>query len=82
MRLHRVCGNFSGDDGFGIEVAQQLQQLQWPPGVTIRDFGIRDYDLAYALLDGYDLTILVDAAPRQSKPGTHVIEPDEAPTFQ
>jgi len=56
--------------------------LQWPPGVTIRDFGIRDYDLAYALLDGYDLTILVDAAPRQSKPGTHVIEPDEAPTFQ
>ena len=33
------------------------------------DFGIRGYDLAYALLDGYDVTILVDAAPRRTLPG-------------
>jgi len=68
---------FLGDDGFGVEVAQQLQQMEWPSGVTIRDFGIRSYDLAYALLDGYDLVVLVDATPRRSAPGTlYVIEPD------
>ena len=41
------------------------------------DFGIRGLDLAYAFLDGHDLTILVDAAPRGGPPGTlYVIEPD------
>jgi hydrogenase maturation protease len=68
---------FLGDDGFGVEVARRLSEGEFPEGVRVRDFGIRGYDLAYALLDGYDLTILVDAAPRGSPPGTlHVIEPD------
>ena len=41
------------------------------------DFGIRGFDLAYALLDEYDTTILVDACPRGEAPGTlYVIEPD------
>jgi hydrogenase maturation protease len=68
---------FLGDDGFGVEVARRLVELEFPEGVQIRDFGIRGYDLAYALLDDYDLVILVDAAPRGSPPGTlYVIEPD------
>jgi hydrogenase maturation protease len=41
------------------------------------DFGIRGFDLAYALLEEYDVTILVDATPRGDEPGTlYVIEPD------
>ncbi len=41
------------------------------------DFGIRGFDLAYALQDGYSTTILVDAYPHGQPPGTvTVIEPD------
>jgi hydrogenase maturation protease len=45
--------------------------------VRVVDFGIRSLDLAYALVDGPDVTILVDACPRGEAPGTlFVIEPD------
>lgn len=51
--------------------------LTVPVGVHVVDFGIRGYDLAYALLDGYDAAILLDASPRGGAPGTlYVIEPD------
>ena len=61
---------FFGDDAFGCEVAAELAKRSWPDGVSIVDFGIRAYDLAYAIMDGYDATILIDAAPRGEKPGT------------
>jgi hydrogenase maturation protease len=61
---------FFGDDAFGCEVAAELTRRELPEGVTVRDFGIRGYDLAYAMMDGYDATILIDAAPRGEKPGT------------
>ncbi len=68
---------FLGDDGFGVEVAQRLSTRELPENVRVTDFGIRGYDLAYALLDGYDTTILVDACPRGAPAGTlYVIEPD------
>jgi hydrogenase maturation protease len=68
---------FLGDDGFGVEVARRLAFENFPENVRVRDFGIRGYDLTYALLEGYELTILVDACPRGGKPGTvYVIEPD------
>ena len=68
---------FLGDDAFGVEVARRLSTRQLPETVRVTDFGIRGYDLAYALLDGYDTTILVDACPRGDAPGTlYVIEPD------
>src|ERR1700690_799097 len=68
---------FLGDDAFGVEVAQRLANKKLPRGVRAIDFGIRGFDLAYALLDGTDVTILVDACPRGEKPGTlYVIEPD------
>jgi hydrogenase maturation protease len=48
-----------------------------PEGVTVRDFGIRGYDLAFALTEDYERVILVDAARRGGKPGTlYLIEPD------
>jgi hydrogenase maturation protease len=68
---------FLGDDAFGVEVIRRLCVQEFPETVRVRDFGIRGYDLAYALLDGYDLTILVDACPRGDAPGTlYVIEPE------
>jgi hydrogenase maturation protease len=68
---------FLGDDGFGVEVAQRLSQRTFPEGVRIVDFGIRGLDLAYALMDGPQTTILIDACPRGGDPGTlYVVEPD------
>jgi hydrogenase maturation protease len=68
---------FFGDDAFGCEVASQLRRKPLPEGVRVIDFGIRSYDLAYAIMNGYDATILVDATPQGSAPGTiYLIEPD------
>lgn len=68
---------FLGDDGFGVEVAQQLSRCDFPASVRVADFGIRGLDLAYALQDGYETTILVDAYPYGQLPGTvYVVELD------
>jgi len=70
---------FMGDDAFGVEVARQLAERDLPAGVLVADFGIRGFDLAYALQDGYETTILIDAYPRGDAPGTlYVVEPDLA----
>lgn len=67
---------FMGDDGFGVAVVQCLAELPRREGVVLMDAGIRGIDLAYALTDGYDAAILVDAAPRGRAPGTlYVLEP-------
>lgn len=78
-RILIACiGNiFLGDDAFGCEVAKLLAARSLPEEVKLVDFGIRSFDLAYALMDGYEVTIFVDAAPRGGDPGTiYVIEPD------
>jgi hydrogenase maturation protease len=68
---------FLGDDGFGVEVAKRLALRPLPPEVKVLDFGIRGFDLAYALLEDPDLVILVDTAQRGFSPGTlHVLEPE------
>ncbi|MEO7167086.1 MAG: hydrogenase maturation protease [Chthoniobacterales bacterium] len=68
---------FFGDDAFGCEVASQMLRRELPEGVHVKDFGIRSYDLAYALMEDYDATILVDASPQGNAPGTiYLIEPD------
>ena len=61
---------FLGDDGFGVEVAERLARRSFPAGVRVADFGIRGFDLAYALMEGYQFTILVDAYPGESAPGS------------
>ena len=67
---------FFGDDGFGVEVSRRLSERALPEGVQVKDFGIRGLDLTYALLDGWDAAILVDALPRGGDPGTlYVIDP-------
>ena len=71
---------FLGDDAFGVEVAQRLARRPQRDGVRVVDFGIRGLDLTYALLDGYEAVILVDAAPRGGRPGTlYVLEPEREP---
>jgi hydrogenase maturation protease len=68
---------FLGDDGFGVEAAQQLMRCTLPEEVHVADFGIRSYDLAYAIMDGYEAVILVDATQQGHPPGTlYLIEPD------
>jgi hydrogenase maturation protease len=68
---------FLADDGFGVEVAARLAGHSFPSGVKVADFGIRGFDLAYALMEGYETTILVDSCPGDGQPGTlFVIEPD------
>jgi hydrogenase maturation protease len=68
---------FLGDDAFGVEVVRRLTERPLPAGVVIRDFGIRGFDLACALQDGYEAAILLDACARGSPPGTlRVIEPE------
>jgi hydrogenase maturation protease len=70
---------FLGDDAFGFEVVRELISSGLPEAVNVVDFGIRGYDLAYAIMDGYAATILVDAAARGNPPGTlYLIEPDQA----
>jgi len=68
---------FLADDGFGVEVASRLAKQTFSSGVRVTDFGIRGFDLAYALMDGYETTILVDAYPGEGQPGTlFVVEPN------
>lgn len=69
---------FFGDDAFGCEVATQLMRRPLPEGVRVIDFGIRCYDLAYAMMNGPDVTIFIDATPRGQPPGTiYLLEPDK-----
>jgi hydrogenase maturation protease len=67
---------FFGDDGFGVAVAAALKERELPRGVDVVDFGIRGMDLVYALGEGYDVAVFVDAVPRGEQPGTvFLIEP-------
>ena len=70
---------FLGDDAFGVEVALSLMKRRLSQSVLVKDFGIRGFDLAYALLDPWDAVIIVDAMPRGEAPGTlFVVEPNLA----
>jgi hydrogenase maturation protease len=69
---------FLGDDAFGVEVVRALAARRLPESVTAVDYGIRGFDLAYALLDPWDAVVIVDALSRGGgAPGTlYTIEPD------
>jgi len=69
---------FFGDDAFGSELARELMKRPQPADVRVEDFGIRGYDLAYALMDGTP-ALLLDVVRRGEKPGTlYLIELDPA----
>jgi hydrogenase maturation protease len=78
---------FQRDDAFGVEVVRLLAEHPVPAGVEVRDFGIRGVHLIYELLNGCDLFVLIDAAPRGEAPGTVSVlevelpEPDPSRTI-
>ena len=77
--LVACVGNiFLSDDGFGVEVAAALGRAPMPDGVKVVDFGIRSVHLAYELLEGYDVLVVVDTVAQQEGPPgpLYVIEPE------
>ena len=60
-----VGNMFLRDDGFGPEVARRIAAEAVPAGRDVRvvDYGIRGMHLAYDLLGGVDVLVLVDAVP-------------------
>lgn len=68
---------FHGDDAFGVVVAQEMAKRRRSGNVVVADFGIRSYDLAFAILAGYDVVILVDLVSRGGEPGTvYLLDPE------
>jgi hydrogenase maturation protease len=66
---------FLGDDAFGVEVLRRISERELPESICAKDFGIRGFDLAYALMEPWELVVLVDASQRGGTPGTlYVIE--------
>ena len=66
------------DDGFGGEVARQLELRELPRGVTVMDAGTGGLDLAYEVMRGYDALVILDVSRQGGEPGTlYVMEPDE-----
>ena len=63
---------FHGDDAFGVAVIHKLAAATFPESLSVKlmDIGIRSIDLGFALLNDYDLTILIDATARGRAPGT------------
>jgi hydrogenase maturation protease len=79
MLIAGVGNIFLGDDGFGVEVANRLASEELPDWVRVADYGISGMHLAYDLAEGFETTILIDATPRGSDPGTvYVMELDPA----
>lgn len=66
---------FRTDDGFGCAVVARLGDgVRWADGsrrdgVRVVDYGIRGMHLAYDLLEGWDVLVLVDAVPDRGSPG-------------
>jgi hydrogenase maturation protease len=77
MLIAGVGNIFLGDDGFGAEVAHRLAAVSLPGWVRVADYGIAGLHLAYDLAEGYETTVVIDAAPRGGEPGTvYVMEVD------
>ena len=66
------------DDGFGGEVARQLEQREMPDGVEVMDAGTGGLDLAYEVMRGYDALGILDVSRQGGEPGTlYVMEAQE-----
>lgn len=65
------------DDGFGVEVARELANLELPMCVRVVETGIGGIALVQELQDGYDAVVVVDAVDHGRAPGTvMLIEPE------
>ena len=57
-----------GDEGIGVRVAEELQGLELPDGVTVVEGGTAGLGLI-GLMEGYQKVIIVDAADMGHPPG-------------
>jgi hydrogenase maturation protease len=75
--LIACIGNiFLGDDAFGVQVARELWVLELPEEAVVVDYGIRSFDLAYALPEPWRAIILVDAIACGGAPGSlYLLQP-------
>lgn len=68
-----------GDDGFGVEVAQRLQQLDLDANVRVIETGIGGIHLVQEMLEPVDALVVIDTVDRGRPPGTvMIIEPEVA----
>jgi hydrogenase maturation protease len=57
-----------GDEGIGVRVVEELQELELPDGVTVVEGGTAGLGLI-GLMEGYQKVIIVDAADMGHSPG-------------
>ncbi len=71
---------FLSDDGFGSEVARRLLAAGGlPDEVDVVDIGIRGMHLAYQVLEGYEVLVVVDTTHGDGPPGSlYLLEHDLA----
>ena len=64
------------DDGFGVQVAQQLARMNTlPANARVIEVGIGGIHLVQELMTGYDILVVIDAVENSSAPGTvHTLE--------
>lgn len=62
-----------GDDGFGIVLAQRLENAGLPEAVTIMESGTAGLTLVQEMLNRYDGVIVLDVVRRNKPPGTLVM---------
>jgi len=62
-----------GDDGFGVLVAQQLDEKPPPVGVRVLDIGIGGIHLVQELLTPVDVLVVVDAIELGRPTGTVLV---------
>jgi len=83
MLIAGVGNVLYGDDAFGSEVARRLAEQSLPDNVRAIDFGIRWFDLVAALLDPYDVVIIVDSLSQGGQPGAlRVVDSRRDPIVQ
>lgn len=70
------------DDGFGVAVAQALEERTLPPEVTLIEVGTGGIHLVQELLDGYDALVIVDAVDRGAEPGSVFLLEAEVPELE
>jgi len=65
------------DDGFGVEVAQRMAEMQLPAEVSVVETGIGGIALVQELQSGYDALVIVDCVDLGRPPGqVMLIEPE------
>lgn len=73
----------TGDDGFGVRVADELAaRTDLPDGVRVIEVGIGGIHLVQELMEGYDGLVIVDTVDRDDPPGRVVVLEPAVPEIE